>query len=157
MEDAMRPAHQPPQTLLDTAALPWIPLGEGESFKPIRFLAEDRGRILLLRVEPGTVIKKHRHSGCVHAFNLAGERQLDTGELVGPGGYVFEPPGNVDSWMAVGSEPCIVHITAYGAMDYLDEKGRVLQSDSSLSLEEVYQRYCAEHGLTPLELRGATP
>jgi 2,4'-dihydroxyacetophenone dioxygenase len=39
----------------------------------------------------------------VHALNLAGTRKLlDTGEVVGPGGYVYEPAGNVDSWMAIG-------------------------------------------------------
>jgi hypothetical protein len=34
---------------VDTASLPWIPLGPGESFKPLRFYRDDRGRVLLLR------------------------------------------------------------------------------------------------------------
>src|SRR6185503_15413811 len=97
---------------LDTDRLPWIPLGPGESFKPLRFLPGDRGRVLLLRLEPGTVVPRHRHLGEVHAFNLSGHRQLDTGEVVGPGGYVYEPAGNVDSWWTHGADPVIVHITA---------------------------------------------
>ena len=98
--------------------LPWIPLGPGESFKPLRFLAQDRGRVLLLRLEPGTLVPLHRHLGEVHAYNLAGRRKLlETDEIVGEGGYVYEPAGNVDSWMAMGDEPVIVHITSYGAMD----------------------------------------
>ena len=80
-------------------------------------LDDDDTRVLLLRLEPGTVIARHRHDGEIHAFNLSGTRDaLDTGEMVGPGGYVYEPPGNVDSWMAVGDEPVIVLVTAHGAI-----------------------------------------
>jgi quercetin dioxygenase-like cupin family protein len=140
------------QAFLDSERIPWIPLGPGESFKPLRFLPDDRGRILLLRLEPGSTVPLHRHLGDVHVFNLAGSRRLDTGEVVGPGGYVYEPAGNVDSWVAVGEEPVIVHITAFGAMEYLDASGTVVQRDSPSSLRERYQRFCAETGLVPLDL-----
>jgi 2,4'-dihydroxyacetophenone dioxygenase len=139
---------------LDSERVPWIPLGPGESFKPLRFLPGDRGRVLLLRLEPGTVVPRHRHLGEVHAYNLAGQRRLDTGEIVGPGGHVYEPIGNVDSWTAVGEEPVIVHIAAYGAMEYLGKDDVVLRCDTPGSLRERYARYCAENGLEPLDLGG---
>lgn len=136
--------------MLDTEGIPWIPLGPGESFKPLRFLPEDRGRVLLLRLEPGTVVPLHRHLGEVHAFNLAGRRKLlERGEIVGPGAYVYEPAGNVDSWMAVGDEPVVVHIAAHGAMEYLGDGGKVLRRDTGSSLRELYLRYCREHALAP--------
>lgn len=134
----------------DSANVPWIPLGPGESFKPLRF-GHDR-RVLLLRVEPGTEIPRHRHLGEVHAFNVSGTRKLDTGEIVGPGGYVYEPAGNVDSWIAIGDEPAVIHITSYGAMEYLGENGEVLRRDTATSLRDVYLRYCEEHGVAPLDL-----
>jgi len=140
---------------VDPESIPWIPLGPGESFKPLCFLPADRGRVLLLRLEPGTIVPRHRHSGEVHGLNIKGQRQLlETGELVGPGGYVYEPAGNVDSWMAIGDEPVIVHIIAHGTLEYLDENDQVLRRDSASSLREVYQRYCQEHGITPLDLVG---
>lgn len=142
------------QQALDTASLPWIPLGPGESFKPLRFLTNDRGRVLLLRLEPGTIVPRHRHHGEVHGFNVAGSRKLlDTGEVAGPGAYVYEPAGNVDSWMAVGDEPVVVHITSFGAMEYLGENGEVLRRDTASSLHDLYLRYCAEHGLPSVNLR----
>jgi 2,4'-dihydroxyacetophenone dioxygenase len=146
----------PPVSLpFDTESIPWIPLGPGESFKPLRFLSGDRGRVLLLRLEPGTLVPLHRHLGEVHGFNLAGHRKLiQTDEIVGPGGYVYEPPGNVDSWMAVGDVPVIVHITAFGPMEYLGEDGAVLRRDSPASLRTRYEEYCKEKGLTPLDLGG---
>jgi quercetin dioxygenase-like cupin family protein len=140
------------QAFLDTERIPWIPLAPGESFKPLRFLPDDRGRVLLLRLEPGTAVPLHRHLGDVHAFNLAGSGRLDTGDVVGPGGYVYEPAGNVDSWLAVGDEPVIVHISAYGAMEYLDASGTVVRSDTPSSLRERHQRFCAENGLEPFDL-----
>ena len=137
---------------LDSESIPWIPLGPGESFKPLRFFPNDRGRVLLLRLDPGTVVPRHRHLGEVHGFNLSGSRKLlDNGEVVGPGAYVYEPAGNVDSWMAVGDEPVIVHITSFGAMEYLDDEDNVLRRDSAASLREIYLRYCADNGLEPVK------
>jgi 2,4'-dihydroxyacetophenone dioxygenase len=136
----------------DPDAIPWISLGPGESFKPLRFLG-DRGRVLLLRLDPGTVVPRHRHLGEVHGLNVSGFRRLlDTDEIVGPGTYVYEPVGNVDSWMAVGEEPVVVHIVSFGAMEYLDDDGAVLRRDTPSSLRETYLRYCAANGLAPLEL-----
>jgi len=150
------PSAKPVSLPTDPASIPWIPLGPGESFKPLRFLPRDRGRVLLLRLEPGTLVPLHRHGGEVHAYNVSGSRKLlETGEIVGPGVYVYEPPGNVDSWMAVGDEPVVVHITAFGAMEYLAEDGTVLRRDDPASLRERYLGYCAEQGLSPLDL-GAT-
>jgi quercetin dioxygenase-like cupin family protein len=149
------PTVKPQSLPTDPEDIPWIPLGPGESFKPLRFLPNARGRVLLLRLEPGTLVPLHRHLGEVHAYNVAGSRKLlETGEIVGPGGYVYEPAGNVDSWMAVGDEPVVVHITAYGPMEYLGEDGAVLRRDSPSSLRAAYHRYCAEHGLVPLDLGG---
>jgi quercetin dioxygenase-like cupin family protein len=140
--------------LLDPESIPWIPLGPGESFKPLRFLSNDRGRVLLLRLDPGTVVPRHRHLGEVHGFNIAGSRKLiETGEIAGPGAYVYEPAGNVDSWMAVGDGPVIVHITSFGAMEYLGDDDQVLRRDTASSLHQIYLRYCEEHNLTPAVLK----
>ncbi|MGZ4808872.1 MAG: cupin domain-containing protein [Thermoanaerobaculia bacterium] len=141
------------QQSLDPQTIPWIPLGPGESFKPLRF-GRDR-RVLLLRLDPGTIVPRHRHLGEVHAFNISGHRKLiDTNEIVGPGGYVFEPAGNVDSWMAVGDEPVIVHITSFGAMEYLGDNDEVLRRDTPSTLREIYLRYCDDHHLAPIDLGG---
>lgn len=143
---------------LDPERLPWVPLGPGEAFKPLRFLPGERGRALLLRLDPGVLVPLHRHLGEVHAFNLAGRRQLlETGEVVGPGCYVYEPAGNVDSWQAVGDTPLIVHIVAFGAMEYLGPGGEVLRRDLPSSLQAAYLRHCAQAGLEPLDLGPAPP
>ncbi|NVB78223.1 MAG: anti-sigma factor [Kofleriaceae bacterium] len=133
------------QYLLRADALPWQPLKPGFSMKLLHTDIEADMRVQLLRLEPGTVIERHRHEGAVHAYNLVGQRLLlDTRELVGPGGYVYEPPGNVDSWMAVGEEPVIVFVTLQGALSYLDERDEVRATNTTRATAESYQRFVAE-------------
>ena len=138
-------------SVLHTATLTWIPLEAGQAFKPIS-LPEVGPRQLLLRVDPGTVVGLHRHHGDVHGFTISGARVLlnpDGHVHVGAGTYVYEPAGTVDSWMAVGDEPCVVHISIDGAMDTLDEHGGVMSSTGTADLRRIYLDWCAAHGETP--------
>lgn len=86
----MRQLTPDPALPVDTDGMPWIATGPGKSFRPLRFAAD--GWSELMRLEPGSAVALHRHTGEVHAFNIRGTREiLGTGELVGPGGYVYEP------------------------------------------------------------------
>jgi len=134
-------------TTRDIDGLPWQPIRPGYDLKLLRGSdSDDDPRVLLLRLEPGQVITRHRHSGEIHAVNLAGSRKLlDTGEVIGPGGYVYEPPGNEDSWMAVGGVPLIVFVIARGAIESLDDHGRVIARTTTRSVTESYRRFVASH------------
>jgi len=128
--------------------LDWIPLREGLSFKPLHF--EHDGYSLQLKIEPGTVIQRHRHTGEVHAFNLSGERELiEDGVVVGPGAFVYEPAGNVDSWRGVGQTPCVVQISLKGRVEYLGESDEVLDFSDTETARAIYLAWCAEHGRQP--------
>jgi len=116
----------------------WHPISPGFDLKLLRGGTDDDTRAMLLRLEPGTVIARHRHDGEVHAYNISGWRLiLDTGEMIGPGDYVYEPPGNVDSWKAIGDTPVIVFVTVRGAIEYLDEQGAVLSRSTTGSLTQA--------------------
>ena len=116
-----------PARPIDIDSMPWIPTGRGESFRPLR-LAED-GWSELMRLEPGSAVAVHRHTGEVHAFNLAGTREIfGTGERVGPGNYVDEPAATIGGWAAIGDEPCVVHIKVTATIEYLGENGQVIES-----------------------------
>ena len=137
-----------PANPLHTAEMPWIPTGPGNCFRPLRFGAA--GWSELMRVEPGRGAALHRHTGPVHAFNLTGTRRIHgSGELVGPGDYVYEPGGMVDGWEAVGDEPCVIHLNITGAVEYVDEAGEVTAVYDSASQRAVYLAWCREHGVAP--------
>ena len=147
------PAALVPDRPVDTGALDWVPLSAGLSAKPLAYEAGYTGYQALLRVEPGTVVARHRHTGEVHAYHLSGQRLLiDTGEVVGPGAYVYEPPGNVDTWSAVGDQPLIIQVVVHGAVEYLDDADQVVQRVTTSALVEHYRRYCEANGLPMADL-----
>jgi 2,4'-dihydroxyacetophenone dioxygenase len=138
-----------PQPFVDTATAAWIPLGEGLSFKPIAF-GPGAWRQLLLRLEPGTVIPLHRHHGQVHAFTLEGHRKLGPdGPIIGPGSYLHEPVGNIDTWSATSDGPCVVHIAISGRLEHLDTDGVVTSYDDTDSLHRTYLDWCHTVAITP--------
>jgi 2,4'-dihydroxyacetophenone dioxygenase len=125
----------------DAGALPWVTVSPGFAIKLLRATSDDDVWVELLRLEPGTVIPRHRHTGEVHAYTVAGRRELlDTGEVAGPGHYAYEPPGNVDSWRAIGDETLLVFVTVRGAIEYLDERGEVVRRSTAMSTAEAYRR-----------------
>jgi quercetin dioxygenase-like cupin family protein len=142
-----------PARFSTTADLPWIPSATpGKSSKPLRFLAEDRGFVELLRMEPGVVMPLHRHTGEIHAYNLAGSRKLCTGEVIGPGDYVYEPPGNTDWWKIVGAETMVALVIVMGAVEFVGPGGSVRARASASTQLAEYERYCREHGLPMQDL-----
>jgi quercetin dioxygenase-like cupin family protein len=133
------------QQLAHADTLPWLPLKPGFSMKLLYADPETDVRVQLLRLEPGTVIERHRHGGTVHAYNLSGQRMLlDTRDVVGAGGYVYEPPGNVDSWMAVGDDPVIVFVTVQGSLSYIDDRGEVISTTTTRDIADRYHRFVTE-------------
>jgi len=133
-------------------AMDWIPGGPGKFSKPLRFFGGNAGFAELMRLEPGTEVPLHRHSGAVHAFNLEGERRLCTGERIEAGQYVYEPPGNTDSWLAVGDRPLVVMVVVFGEVAYLDQNGRVRQRVDASTQWTAYRQYCRSMGIEPLDL-----
>lgn len=135
---------------IHTEALHWMPLSEGMWARPLRFDGE--ARTLQLKVAPGVTIGRHRHAGEVHAFNLSGSRRLESGEVAGPGAYVYEPAGNEDSWTCIGDEPCVVQITMTGRVTTLNELGEALSYTDTANLRERYLVWCSTNRFEPLAI-----
>jgi len=133
-------------------SLPWVPLSAGKAFKPLRFLSDDRGFVELLRLDPGEVIPLHRHTGEIHAINLEGSRELCTGEVISPGGYVYEPAGNVDSWKVLGNTALVVLVVVMGAVEYLTSDGTVSSRYTASRLLDLYREHCIAQGIPVLDL-----
>src|SRR5258708_5524737 len=127
-------------------AIDWVPLRAGLWFKPLHFEAD--GYSLQLRVDPGTTIARHRHTGEVNAYILSGAREIiDSGEIIGPGTFIHEPDGNNDTWRCHGEEPCIIQISVKGRVEYIDDAGNVLSHTDTHTAQAAYRRWCAESGV----------
>jgi anti-sigma factor ChrR (cupin superfamily) len=134
------------------ADFPWMPVAPGLSSRPLAFFPDNAGWAVLLRVEPGTRIARHRHLGAVHGFVLSGRRRLADGRILGPGDFDYEPAGQIDAWSVEGDAPLVSFFVVRGPVEYLDEDGRVTHRDTAPAKAELYRRYCAEHGLAPTAL-----
>jgi 2,4'-dihydroxyacetophenone dioxygenase len=142
-----------PARFVANADLPWVPSAmPGKSSKLLRVFADDRGFVELLRMEPGVSMPLHRHTGEIHAYNLSGSRVLCTGEVIGPGDYVYEPPGNVDWWKIVGDAPMVALAIVMGTVEFLGPGGEVQARASASTQLTQYQAYCREQGLTIQDL-----
>ena len=134
-----------PNFFESAVVLPWAPVSPGFELKVLHGERDDDTRALLLRLAPGTVIGRHRHTGEVHAWHLQGQRKLlETGEVIGPGGYVYEPPGNLDTWSAVGDEPLVLFVTVRGVLETLDERGAVVDRSTTAGITGSYRRFLAD-------------
>ena len=142
-----------PARIARSESAPWVPSASaGKWSKPLRFFRDERGFVELLRMDPGTVMPLHRHTGEIHAWNLVGQRELCSGEIVGSGDYVYEPPGNTDWWKATGDEPLIALVIIMGEVEFLAPGGGVAVRVSASTQLAQYERYCREHGLQMLDL-----
>ncbi len=128
----------------------WMPLGDGVWAMPLRFSGQER--TLRLKVNPGVVVGWHKHDGFVHALNISGQRKLGSGEIAGPGDYVFEPHGNEDNWACIGDEPCVIHIVMSGRLTYFDTSGNELDYTDTPKLRDQYLAWCGARNLPPIAL-----
>lgn len=141
-----------PARITEADAMPWIPESPVKSWKPLRFFSDGSGFVELMRMSPGAIMPLHRHTGAIHAFNLEGERQLCTGERIGPGQYVFEPPGNTDWWKVVGDVPLVVMVVVHGEVQFIGADGAVRNEVSGLTQWAAYREYCKANGQPVLDL-----
>jgi len=138
-----------PTDSVNVDALPWVPLRAGMWMRPLCF--QDDGYSLQLRVAPGARTGLHRHTGEVNALTLSGQRRIYTsGELLGPGSFLFEPPGNEDEWGCEGTQDCIVMITLKGRVEYITAHGELDHYTDTHSAQAAYLDHCARTGIAPL-------
>jgi 2,4'-dihydroxyacetophenone dioxygenase len=144
-----------PARIAGAAHTPWVPSDTpGKSARLLRFLPNDEGFVELLRMEPGVAMPLHRHTGEIHAYNLSGSRQLCTGEVIGPGDYVYEPPGNTDWWRIVGDETMVALVVVRGQVEFLAADGSVRAIANAATQRAELERHCQAQGLSMPDLEG---
>jgi len=106
--------------------------------------------VMRIRLEPGTVLLRHRHTGPVHAFTVSGRwRYQEYDDVNVAGSYLFEPAQSVHTLEAPGDNEGLTEVafTILGSNLNLDDENRVVSVDSATSILELYRRRCAEAGL----------
>ena len=135
------------------ADVPWVEQAEGVWFKPLRLSPERGVWANLLRVSAGGLVSRHRHHGAVEAWVIQGSwRYVEHDWVAGPGSYIHEPEGDVHTLVVEPGEEMITLFIVHGAIDYLDDDGNVVRTDTAQAKLELYEAHCREHGLEPLDV-----
>lgn len=142
-----------PARIAHAEGSPWVPSDTpGKSARLLRFLPNGEGFVELLRMEPGVAMPLHHHTGEIHAYNLSGSRKLATGEVVGPGDYVYEPAGNTDWWRVVGDEPLLALVVVRGTVEFLAADGSVRYRVDAATQRRELEQYCESHDVAMPDL-----
>jgi 2,4'-dihydroxyacetophenone dioxygenase len=127
----------------------WVPQAPDVSFRPLLLSVSQGYFVNLLRVRKTGLLSRHRHVAPVHAFPLKGRwHYLEREWWAEPGGYAFEPPGDIHTLMVpddVEEMVTLFHVT--GAYMYVDENGTVVGMEDVFTKLEAARRHYEAVGL----------
>jgi 2,4'-dihydroxyacetophenone dioxygenase len=74
--------------------------------------------------------------------------------VIGPGDYVYEPPGNTDWWRIVGDETMVALVVVRGQVEFLAADGSVRSIANAATQRAELQRHCQAQGLPMPDIEG---
>src|SRR5829696_4571843 len=104
------------------------------------------------KFEPGTQLLRHRHTGHVHVFTLAGAwKYLEYDDVNRAGSYLFEPANSIHTFKVLDdtTEPTEIWFMINGSNLNLDDDGNVVSVYDAESISRWYAKKCADAGVEP--------
>jgi quercetin dioxygenase-like cupin family protein len=132
--------------------LPFVDLGDGIELQVLHIDIEAGLWVIRNRFAPGSRVQRHKHTGEVFAFTLAGSWKYEEyPEVNTAGSYLYEPAGSIHSLVVpeTNTEVTDVWFAITGANLNLDDAGNVeLVIDAQL-IRDTYVAMCeaAGHGV----------
>jgi anti-sigma factor ChrR (cupin superfamily) len=109
--------------LIDTNALPWIPLGEGAAMKVLRVSSETGYWSALIKMDAGASFAAHKHLGAADFYVLKGAFGY-RGGTASEGHYGYEPLGVIHE-ATTALEDTVYTFNSYGPVAFLKQDGSV--------------------------------
>ena len=134
---------------LNEEALPWVEQGMGVEMK-ILHVSDTYGTwVVLQRMQPGTMLPTHRHSGRVFGYTLAGRwHYLEHDFIATAGSFIHEPANGAHTLHVFedAAEPAVIFFAIEGALVNYGPNGEMWGvSDAQTQLAE-YLRLAKEQG-----------
>ena len=129
--------------------LPFVPYQEGVDFQLLQVSIENALWVVRVRSQPGVTIARHKHTGEVLAFTIAGSwRYLEYPEVNTAGSYLYEPAGAIHTLHVPETNDGITDIrfAVRGANLDLDDDGNIIAVIDAAMVKEIYLGGCAEQG-----------
>lgn len=132
------------------ADLPFVTYAEGLDMQVLQVDLDAGLWVVRAHFQPGVTVQRHRHTGEVYAFTVAGAwRYLEYPEVNRAGSYLYEPAGSTHTLRALADndEVADVFFVVRGANLNLDDDGKVESVLDAGKLLKIYLRECAARGL----------
>ena len=129
--------------------LPFVPYQEGVQFQLLQADIEGGLWVVRIRAQPGVTIQRHKHTGEVFAYTIAGSwKYLEYPEVNTAGSYLYEPAGSIHTLHILKSNPGITDVwfAIRGANLNLDDKGGVEAVIDAGAVLEIYLAGCRAAG-----------
>lgn len=132
--------------------LPFVDLGDGSELQVLQVDLAQGAWIIRNRFVPGARVQRHRHTGSVLAFTMAGAwHYLETADDISvAGSYLFEPANSVHTLHVLDDnvEKTDVWFAITGANLNLAEDGSVDYVIDARTVYDFYRAACSDqHGL----------
>jgi 2,4'-dihydroxyacetophenone dioxygenase len=138
--------------------LPFVSYQEGVSFQLNQVDIEAGFFVVRLRGEPGRTIQRHKHTGQIFAFTIAGSwKYLEYPEINTAGSYLYEPAGSVHTlhFPETNTEVTDIWFVLHGANLNLDAEGGVDSVLDASAALEFYLAACRDSGLPDPKVIGS--
>ncbi|WP_067927442.1 2,4'-dihydroxyacetophenone dioxygenase family protein [Alicyclobacillus shizuokensis] len=127
-------------------ASPWIPFVENVWIRHLTFDVRNNSATNVLWVAAGGKLGRHRHRGPVNGYTLEGSwRYLEYDWVAHPGDYVRESPGRCHTLVSESGMKTIFQLN--GALEFLDENERIIETVDVFWFIDHYLSYCEAHNL----------
>ena len=129
--------------------LPFVSYQDGVQFQLLQADIEAGLWVVRVKAQPGVTIQKHKHTGEVFAFTLAGSwRYLEYPEVNTAGSYLYEPAGSVHTLHMPKTNTGITDIwfAIRGANLNLDDRGNVESVVDAGTVLDLYLAGCLQAG-----------
>jgi quercetin dioxygenase-like cupin family protein len=140
------------------AELPFVAVGDGTHIQLLQVDVEAGLWVIRTRFEAGVTIPRHKHTGEVFAFTLAGSwKYLEYPEVNTAGSYLYEPAGSVHTLTVPADQDELTDVwfAIYGANLNLDADGNVESVIDAGFIRDVYLGLCEAQGLDRPDVIGA--
>jgi 2,4'-dihydroxyacetophenone dioxygenase len=130
--------------------LPFLALGDGTHIQLLQADVEAGLWVVRTRFEPGVTIPRHKHTGEVFAFTIAGRwKYLEYPEVNSAGSYLYEPAGSIHTLTVPDDVEGLTDVwfAIYGANLNLDDDGNVTTVVDAGLILELYVGMCEAMGL----------
>lgn len=142
----------------NVADLPFVTIAEGTELQLLQVDIDVGLWVIRTRMQPGVTLQRHKHTGEVFAFTIAGSwKYLEYPEVNTAGSYLFEPAGSTHTLHVPETNTGVTDMwfAIRGANLELDSDGNVENVVDAGAVLEIYRGLCREAGHPDPDVIGA--